>query len=434
MKQEIIDRVESLSEIIIGYRRDFHNYPELGWLEVRTASIVAKTLESLGFEVILGRGVVDGPSRMGLPSSDEMTKAYKKALEHGAEEPYASEVSNGFTGVVGILNCGQGPEVALRFDMDALPVKEAYDETHFPFQEGFASEALGVMHACGHDGHTAMGLGIAHIISIYKETFSGTIKLIFQPAEEGVRGASAMVEAGVLKGVDYLLGAHLGIKENSGGTLYAGTSGFYATTKSDIALQGVSSHAGASPELGKNALLASAAIALQLHSIPRHSQGMTRINVGRLEAGSGRNIIGDTGFLCVETRGSTSDLNHYMQEELVRRVASISQLYDVDYAIKTVGVAESGSSDDEVSLVIEDLASNMPFFKEVHASLPSFGGSEDFTCMMSAVQSSGGKACYSLIGSNIKAPHHNGYFDFEEEDMLNGVKLLALTVLDLGRL
>src|SRR5699024_10477015 len=144
----------------------------------------------------------------------------------------------------------------------------------------------------GHDGHVAVGLCLAELLMDIKKHLKGTIKLIFQPAEEGVRGARAMVEAGVVDDVDYFFGFHLGFGSDEI-SLVAKTVGLLATSKLDITYTGRSSHAGATPEEGKNALLGAATAVLNLHAISPHSKGVTRINVGVLEAGSGANIVPD---------------------------------------------------------------------------------------------------------------------------------------------
>mgnify|MGYP002671194830 FL=1 len=117
------------------------------------------------------------------------------------------DVRAGYTGVVAVLRCGEGATLAMRFDIDALPMAECPQETHRPTREGFASVNPGMMHACGHDGHAAIGLGVAHILAAHRDELRGTVKLIFQPAEEGVRGAKSIVENGHLDGVDYLIGS-----------------------------------------------------------------------------------------------------------------------------------------------------------------------------------------------------------------------------------
>ena len=137
------------------------------------------------------------------PTKKHLTKNWQRAKEQGGDEHFLESVKGGFTGVVGIVKNGEGPVIGLRFDMDALDIQEDLTDNHRPFREGFASVNGNVMHACGHDGHTAAGLGIAEILMKLKKEIKGTIKLIFQPAEEGVMGAKSMVTAGVVDDVDY---------------------------------------------------------------------------------------------------------------------------------------------------------------------------------------------------------------------------------------
>ena len=155
--------VEAIKNILIQWRRDFHQYPELGFEEHRTSSIIAKTLISFGMSPKTGVGK---------------------------------------TGVTADLNFGEGPTIALRADMDALPMQE-------PSGLSFSSQHDGVMHACGHDGHMAMLLGAAKILSQMDKELTGTIRFIFQPAEEGEGGARYMIEDGCLEGVDEIYGIHV---------------------------------------------------------------------------------------------------------------------------------------------------------------------------------------------------------------------------------
>ncbi len=136
-----------------------------------------------------------------------------------------------------------------------------------------------MMHACGHDGHTAIGLGLAHTLKQFESGLHGVIKLIFQPAEEGTRGARAMVDAGVVDDVDYFTAVHIGTGVPAG-TVVCGSDNFMATTKFDAHFTGTAAHAGAKPEDGHNALLAAAQATLALHAIAPHSEGASRVNVG----------------------------------------------------------------------------------------------------------------------------------------------------------
>ena len=137
------------------------------------------------------------------------------------------------------------------------------------------------MHACGHDGHTAIGLAVAERLANPAAGWSGTLKLIFQPAEEGGRGAKPMVAAGVVDDVDYLFAGHLGCNLPSG-KLAARATGFLFSRKIDVVFLGRAAHAAMGPHEGRNALLAAAAAALGLHGIARHAQEQTHVNVGKL--------------------------------------------------------------------------------------------------------------------------------------------------------
>ena len=318
LKVEIMKRADAMKDELVCQRRDFHRHPESGWTEFRTASIVAATLSSLGYEVLSGEQVIDPDYMMGVPSTDRLEKAQARAVREGADPAWVDRMSGGRTGLVGIMHCTHpGPVVGIRFDMDCNDVTETDDPAHRPNVEGFASTHPGEMHACGHDGHTAVGLGVARILAALKDELAGTIKLIFQPAEEGVRGARAMAARGIVDDVDWMLGAHFGFKMKKTGTIACNVTGFLATSKFDAYYIGRPAHAGAAPEQGKNALLAAACAALNLHAISRHSRGASRINVGRLDCGSGRNVIGDKGFLQMETRGADSEIGRASCRERV---------------------------------------------------------------------------------------------------------------------
>ncbi|MCQ2406891.1 MAG: M20/M25/M40 family metallo-hydrolase, partial [Oscillospiraceae bacterium] len=187
---QIKTAADEAAEEIIAFRRDIHSHPELGWLEMRTASLIARKLKEFGCdEVLIGEAVCERAARMGVPSDAVLEEHYKWAGENGADPEFLPSTKGGMTGVIGILRCGEGPTVAMRFDIDALPIIENSGEGHYPAKCGFRSENEGVMHACGHDGHIASGIGTAKVLCSLRDKLHGTVKFIFQPAEEGVRGA-----------------------------------------------------------------------------------------------------------------------------------------------------------------------------------------------------------------------------------------------------
>ena len=215
---------------------------------MRTSSIIARKLTDLGYEVLVGDQVCKRDSRMGVPSEEELDKQYERAVAQGADPEFVKYTKGGMTGVIGILRCGEGPTVAMRFDIDALGVFEEHDSCHRPAREGFASVNEGFMHACGHDAHATIGLGVAKVLMSIKDSLHGTVKLIFQPAEEGVRGAKAIVDNGHLDGVNYLIGSHVTDTEDGDpAVVIPGSYGSLATTKYDVVFRGQAAHAGGSP-------------------------------------------------------------------------------------------------------------------------------------------------------------------------------------------
>ena len=425
MNEVISNRVDEAQSKIIGWYRDFHRHPEPGWTEFRTGSIVVRELTRLGYEVKYGPEVIEEGAMMGVPSEKVLKEKQEQAVEQGGDPEIIARMEGGKTGVVTTLDTGRpGPTLAFRVDMDANEVNEAQDESHRPFAEGFSSVNKGIMHACGHDAHTAIGLGLAEVLMGVKDQLAGRIKIIFQPAEEGVRGAKSMMEAGVVDDVDVLIGVHVGTLARKLGMVIAGGGGFLATTKLDATFRGESSHAGGKPEAGKNALLAGATAALNLHAISRHSSGTTRINVGTLMAGSGRNVIPDRAELKIETRGSETHLNEYVRERSLKILRGAADMYEVDLDVKEAGGALGGEVDEELVQKIAGIAEEVPGVTEIQPH-GSVGGSEDFTYFMSKVQERGGQATFTLVGTDVKGGHHNPYFDLQEEALPLAVKLLA---------
>ena len=398
--QKITEYAEASASELSELRRDFHRHPEPGWMEFRTSGRIADLLHLYGCdEVLTDQQVCKAEARMGVPEG------------------------GGMTGVIGMLHCGMGPTVALRFDIDALPVRECEELDHFPAQEGFRSEHAGYMHACGHDGHITVGLGTAKLLCQMREQLHGTVKFIFQPAEEGVRGARAIVENGHLEDVDFLLAAHMygGSEQHPCGICITAGHGL-ATTKLDVDFHGKASHAAAAPEQGNNALLAAATAVLNLQAIPRHGKADTRINVGKLVAGRGRNIICDAAHMELEVRGKTSEANQYMQTYAERIVKCAAEMHGCTVETHLMGTALSSSNSSELNERLEQVCAEqlkIPVWRDPEA----FSNvSEDFSCMSEAVRSHGGQACYFLNVSRCSAPLHNDRFDFQEEALVNGVK------------
>ncbi|MEN6414138.1 MAG: amidohydrolase [Veillonellales bacterium] len=428
---KIKELTKNLEQTAIARRRDFHRYAETGWTEFRTASLVADELNRLGYQVASGDEVIDGAQMMGVPSAADLELHKKRALEQGGKAAWIAKMEGGKTGIVGILQfANPGPTVALRFDLDANDVSESTAKEHRPNQAQFASVNNGAMHACGHDGHMAVGLAVACILSQLKENLSGRIKLIFQPAEEGVRGAKAMVAKGIVDDVDYLLGMHFGLQLRKTGQAACNVTGFLATSKYDAMFTGLPAHAGAAPEAGRNALLAAAAAALNLHAIPRHSEGISRINVGIMQAGTGRNVIAPNAVIKLETRGATSRINQFMADEASRIIHSAAAMYGVDVATKEVGGAAGCNSSSALAEKLVKLAKEATIFDEIVPEC-HFGASEDCSYFMERVQEHGGQAAYILVGADLAAGHHDSLFDFDEQALSKAIRFLSTAAAEL---
>lgn len=432
---EIIERIkknaDALQEEMVLQRRDFHKYAESGWFEMRTSSIIGRKLTELGYEVLMGEDVCDRDARMGVADDATLEKQYERAIAQGADPEFVKPTRGGMTGVIGILRRGEGPTVALRFDIDALGVIESEEPDHRPQAEGWRSVNPGMMHACGHDGHAAVGLGVAKLLMDIQDSLHGTVKLIFQPAEEGVRGAKSIVAKGHLDGVDYVLGTHVTHnKGDEGSIVIPGSKDSFATSKYDVVFHGKSAHAGGRPNEGNNAMLAAATAVLNLQAIPRHAGGATRINVGKLIAGSGRNVICDEAFMEIEVRGSTTELNEYVRDYALRILESAAAMHGCTVEYKLMGGAESLHSDEALVKRLRKVWEDAGFAVS-KTDLMTLGGSEDYSYMMNRVQEQGGQAAFFRALTQSFAGAHNRRFDFDEVFLKNSVKLFCTAVYDL---
>lgn len=376
-------------------RRDFHKHPELGFNEIRTGGIVAKELETLGIEVTKGVGK---------------------------------------TGVVGFLEGSKpGPTILLRFDMDALPINEDTGAE-------YSSENPGVMHACGHDGHTAIGLTVAKILNERKNELAGNIKFCFQPSEEGtngeeIGGALMMMRDGVLEGpkVEKTLSLHLWNDKPVGwlhvaeGPVMAGADLF------SIKLTGKGGH-GAQPEVTIDPIVCASQIVTALQSIVARNIEPLKpavISVTTLHSGTAFNVIPQTAELGGTIRTFEPEIRkkvHRRFEEIVRGTAQAMNC-EVEILIKQVTAPVINN--DNVAASVMNSAQNLFPQNEIASNPYLTMGAEDMGYMQEKAD-----GCYFFIGSanaekNLNFNHHHPKFDFDESALVNGAALMASAAADL---
>lgn len=467
----------------VVYRRLFHKYPEPGWLTFFATIFIAEHLEKAGFKVLVGREILKDEKRMDPPTEEETAlweqRAVKLAIEQGiAEDKVATWITrmDHRTGIVAILDTKrEGKTKAFRFDMDALTVAESMDVDRVPVKEQFVSQYQGVCHACGHDGHMALGLTFAEYlaeqvkqkqhgnlehcvenqvkqhgrsidcvdrtsagevisngnVSKFNETIAdlsgsvagkicGRYMFIFQPAEEGVRGAFAFRHQWNFGKIDELYCCHIGFAPED--TFVAGAKGFLATSKFDVTFTGKSAHAGLAPERGRNALLAAAKATMDMQVFPRPKTGITRLNVGKMEAGEARNTIPAHAKMIVETRGETGELNTYMKEQALSCIERAAKEYGVTYEVQLQGESVSAASDEALSQKVLAVAKSTGCFLD-YMLTKDFGASDDGAVFMDMVEQQSGKAVYMLLGTRIRGLHHESVFDFDESVLDKGFTL-----------
>ncbi len=387
---------------VIEWRRHIHQYPELSNREFKTAEKIAAHLKSLGLEVQTG-------------------------VAH--------------TGVVGILKGNKpGKVVALRADIDALPV---YERNELPFRSEVTSEFLGeqvgVMHACGHDTHTAILMGVAEVLSKHRDAIKGTVKFIFQPAEEGPPpgeegGALLMVKEGVLKNpdVDAIFGLHINSQTPAGVIRYKSGGTMAAAQSFTIQVKGKQSH-GSQPWSGVDPILISAKIIDGLQTIISREANLTNeaavITVGKIKSGVRFNIIPESA----EMLGTIRTLDYDMKEHINRRMMEM---------IPTIAKAYGGEATVEIKDAT-DITYNNP--ELVSAMLPTLNrvageanvqtqkavtGAEDFSYFQREVPGFFFFLGGMTPGNKEPFPHHTPDFRIDESGMILGVKALTELSLD----
>ncbi len=403
-------------------RRELHRHPEPAWCEYWTTSRIVDEIERIGVdELLLGPELLAADARMAVPDEATRDKWHGRAREAGAREDVLEQCEGGFTGALATVERGDGPTVAVRVDIDALPISEAGEEAHQPAKEGFRSCSDGYMHACGHDAHAAIGVGVLE--AVIESDFTGTLRVLFQPAEEVIGGGSAVAAAGVLDDVDHLLAVHVGL-DHPTGEVVAGVNGFLAVQQFEADFVGESAHAGGHPAAGRDAVQALATAVQNLHAIRRHEDGATRVNAGIVSGGTATNIVPEHAAIEGEVRGETTELMAYMSDRADSVIEHAARMHGCESEMSTVAEAPSAESDAALADVVYAVAECVDGVDSVLHSAP-LGGSEDATYLMDRVQERGGQASYVGIGTDHPGGHHTPTFDVDERSLAIGVNVVA---------
>ena len=431
------EQAAALQGEMVARRRDLHKHPESAWTEFRTASMVVRELQALGYNVAYGAAVVHKESMMGVPSAAQLKACEERALAEGADPEIIAAMEGGLTGVVAVLETGKpGKTVAFRFDMDCNDVEEAKDPAHRPAVEGFASIHTNAMHACGHDGHTTIGLALAKLLAANKESLAGTVKLIFQPAEERYHGAQSIVDNGHVDDVEYFLSVHMALTGEGyplpSNSICCGCKDFLSDDQLDITFHGREAHPCGASQEGKNALLAACTAAINIHAIAPHEAGLCRVNVGILNAGEAVNTIAGNAFMSVEYRGSTQEVAQYARKRIIDILDGAVKAYDMEYTMNDLGEIPASASDDAIMEIVQRAAEKTPWFSKIYFE-GSVGGTDDVSVMINKVHENGGLATYIGIGCDTTQPLHNAEFDLDEDSIPAAIEMLIHAVEEINR-
>lgn len=383
---DLLARANALTPQLLAWRRDFHRHPELGFHEVRTAGIVSEHLAALNIETRVGVGQ---------------------------------------TGVVGLIEgAGPGPTILLRFDMDALPIHEA---TGLPF----ASGTPGIMHACGHDGHTAIGMGVARLLADTAGSWPGRVKLLFQPAEEGLGGALATIADGVLEtpAPDFAFALHLWNQLPSGKVVAQPGPLMAAADRFTLTFHGQGGH-GALPHTTIDAILVASQAVVCLQSIvsrnlPPHEAAV--LSVGSFHSGEAFNVIAEQAVLSGTLRtfqpAIRAQLIRRMHEMLAGIAAAHNARYTLDLADHTPAVVNDPAVIHFATGAISDLVS-----ADSIIDMTPLMVAEDMAEIMNRIP-----GCYLLVGAepagSVHAPHHSPRFDFDERMLPLATAIMAATAI-----
>lgn len=382
---------------IVSYRRKFHKIPETAFEEVQTTKEIINILKDFNCKLYYG-----------------------KAIYESGTQSNIKDIDDGYTGVM--AEFGKAPYFLFRADIDALKIRETKDKDHVPNVYDFASTNAN-MHACGHDGHIALALGLCE----HFNKSGDSVRILFQPAEEGVQGARKMADF-ITEDVNGFLSYHIGLGEKKG-TIGVGTTNFLATTKLDMTFYGKSAHAANAPEEGINVLTMAVAFMDMIKDLTVDAHHKKFINIGIINGGGQRNAIMDEIKLGMDLRSDSDEAMDEMLESMEAIAKAVSTSRNGTYEMNILARANAYTEENVelVDSVIKTLNDN-------HIAtdrMPSFGASEDVTYYLQKLKKNGVKTMHMMLGTNLKGPHHSSTFDFDEEDLDFFYKAIVLAYNDM---
>ena len=382
----IRSEIKNIEKNIIDWRRDFHQYPELGFDEHRTSKIIGEALKEMGL---------------------------------------APKMNVGKTGVTADLTFGDGPTIALRADMDALPMQETSGLD-------FSSKHDGVMHACGHDGHMAMLLGAAKVLTQNGDRFNGTVRFIFQPAEEGAGGARYMIEDGCLDGVDEIYGIHVWNYQPVGEVGITDGPVLAAADMFEINIKGIGGH-GAAPQGTVDAVIVASHLIQAIQTIVSRNTNpleSTVVTIGTINGGHNFNIIADEVTLSGTARAYTEENRNLIKTRMAEIIDGVAKTFGAEISFDYEdGYPPTINHTDPVNKVLK--AAERVVGEKAGMPYLSMGG-EDFSYYLQKIP-----GCFFFVGSApndqelFETPHHCSHFTMDERALLVGPSIYLNLVDDL---
>ncbi|MDB5081600.1 MAG: amidohydrolase [Chloroflexi bacterium] len=382
---DIKRQAETRRDDLVAIRRDIHRNPELAFAENRTAGVIADRLEKLGMEVQTG-----------------VAK----------------------TGVVGLLRGSRpGKTVLYRADIDALPILEQVDAE-------YTSRTQGVMHACGHDGHVAIGLTVAEMLAGKRNDFAGNVKFVFQPAEEVVSGAKPMIDAGVMAGVDVALGIHLGNDEPVGSIALKSGPAMANVDSIKLTVRGKGGH-GSQPEKAIDSVMAACQLVNTLQTIVSREVAPMESGVlsfGTIHGGFASNIIAPEVVLEGTVRSFLPEVRELMIKRIEEIAVGLGKALRCEVKFEVVYSCPAVVNNSEMTDFVRTSATQI-LGKDKIIESREMMGSDDMSLFLQAVP-----GCYFFVGSGRtdgkSFPHHHPGFDIEEESLVIGTQVMTKAVLD----